>query len=79
MNICRTHLKCLTYLTLTEVWKLNATCNTSPEMSELRFFITLKDLRHTRICVKQGFWRKEKGEMWSRKECPYAILWTGVW
>ena len=34
MKICTTHLKlkkCLTYVTLTEFWKLNATCNISPE------------------------------------------------
>ena len=37
MNICRTHLKlekCLLYVTLTEFWKLKATCNISPEIAD---------------------------------------------
>ena len=48
MTICNTHLKlkkCLTYVTLTEFWKLNATCNISPETAELRIWMTLKEMR----------------------------------
>ena len=51
MNICSTHLKlkkCLTYVTLTEFCKLNATCNISPETAELRIWMTLKEMRQTR-------------------------------
>ena len=51
MNICSAHLKlkkCLTYVTLTEFWKLNATCNISPETAELRIWMTLKEMRQTR-------------------------------
>ena len=39
MNICSTHSnlkKCLRYATLTEFWKLNGTCNISPESAEWR-------------------------------------------
>ena len=39
MKICTTHLKlkkCLTYVTLTEFWKLNATCNISPETARVK-------------------------------------------
>ena len=46
MNICSTHLKlkkCLTYVTLTEFWKLNATCNISRKTVELRIWMTLKE------------------------------------
>ena len=45
MSICSTHLKlkeCLTYVTLTEFWKLNATCNISPETAELRILDDFK-------------------------------------
>ena len=76
MNICGTHLKlkkCLTYVTLTEFWKLNATCNISPETEELRIWMTLKEMRQTRICGEQELY------LWRRKEWPYATLWTGVW
>ena len=45
----------LTYVTLTEFWKLNATCNISPETTELRIWMTLKEMRHTRICGAQVF------------------------
>ena len=58
MNICCTHLKlkkCLTDVTLTEFWKLNATCNISPETAELRIWMTLEEMRQTRICGKQDF------------------------
>ena len=51
MNICSTHLKskkCLTYVTLTEFWKLNTTCNISPETAELRIWMNLKEMRQTR-------------------------------
>ena len=34
--------KCLTYVTLTEFWKLNTTCNISPETTEIRIWTTLK-------------------------------------
>ena len=56
MNICSAHLKlkkCLTYETLTEFRKLNATCNISPESTELRIWVTLKEMRQTRICREQ--------------------------
>ena len=38
MKIYTTHLKfkkCLTYMTLTEFWKVNATCNISPETTRV--------------------------------------------
>ena len=75
MNICSTHLtlkKCLTYVTLTEFWKLNVTCNISAETAELRIWMTLKGMRQTIICGEQDF------EMWRRKDWPYATFWTGV-
>ena len=40
--------ECLTYVTLTEFCKLNATCNISPEIAELRIWMTLKEMRQTR-------------------------------
>ena len=55
MNIYITLLKlrkCLTSVTLTEFWKLNAT---SPETAELRIWMTLKEMRPARICGKQDF------------------------
>ena len=58
MNICSTHLKskkCLTYVTLTEFGKLNATCKISPETAELRIWMTLKEMRQTNICQQQDF------------------------
>ena len=58
MKICTTHLKlkkCLTYVTLTEFWKPNGTCNISPETAELRILMTLKEMRQTRICGEQDF------------------------
>ena len=57
MKIFSTHLKlknCLTYATLAEFWKLNATCNISPETAELRIWITLKEMRQMHIC---DLWR----------------------
>ena len=51
MNICSTQLKFkkyLTYVTLTGFWKLNATCNISPETAELRIWMTLKEMRQVR-------------------------------
>ena len=39
-NICNTHLKlkkCLIYVTLKELWKLNGTCNILPELQNLEF------------------------------------------
>ena len=51
MNICSIHLilkNCQTHVTLTEFWKLNATCNISPETAELRIWMTLKEMRQTR-------------------------------
>ena len=62
MNICSAHLKlkkCLTYVTLTEFWKLNATCNISPETAELRIWMTLKEMRQTRRAGLLNL--KEKG------------------
>ena len=47
--------KCLTYMTLTEFWKLNVPCNTSPEITELRIWMTLKEMRQTCICGEQDF------------------------
>ena len=35
-------------MTLTELLKLNATCNISPETAELRILMTLKEMRQTR-------------------------------
>ena len=58
MNICSAHMKlkkCLTYSTLTEFWKLNATCNISPGTAELRIWMTLKGMKETRICGQQDF------------------------
>ena len=58
MSICSTHLKlkeCLTYVTLTEFWKLNATCNISPETAELRIWTTVEEMRKTRICGEHEF------------------------
>ena len=58
MNICSTHLKlkkCLTYVTLTEFGKLNATCKISPETAELRIWMTFKEIRQTYICREQDF------------------------
>ena len=54
--------KCLTYVPLTKFWKLNATCNISLETPELRLWMTLKEMRQTRICGEQDFVNvKEKG------------------
>ena len=56
MNICSTHLKlkkCLTYATLTEFGKLNATPKISPETEELRIWMTFKEIRRTLISGEQ--------------------------
>ena len=56
--ICSVQLKlknCLTYLTLTEFEKLNATCNILPETAELKIWTTLKEMRQMRICGEQDF------------------------
>ena len=56
MNICSTHLKlkkCLTYVTLTEFEKLNATPKILPEIAELTMWMTLKEVRQTLICGEQ--------------------------
>ena len=42
-------------MTLTEFGKLNANCNISPETSELRIWMTLKEMRPIRICGEQSF------------------------
>ena len=42
-------------MTLTECLKLNATCNISPEIAELRIWMTFKEIRLTRICGEQDF------------------------
>ena len=55
---CSTHLKlkkCLTYVTLTTFWKLDATCNISPEAAELKTWITLEEMRQMCVCVEQDF------------------------
>ena len=36
----------------TDFRKLNATCYVSPEISELRIWMTLKEMRQTLICGK---------------------------
>ena len=36
-----------------EFRKLNATCNISPETAELKIWMTLKEMRQTRICGEQ--------------------------
>ena len=47
---------------LTEFWKLNATCNISPEIAELRIWTTLNKMRQTHICWRAGLLNvKEKG------------------
>ena len=48
-------LKCLTYMTLTEFCKLNATCNISSETARLRIWMTLKEKRQMPICGEQDF------------------------
>ena len=63
-NICSIHLKLkkrLTYVTLTELWKLNATCKISPETVKLRIWMTLKETRQTCICGEQDLYVKKKG------------------
>ena len=58
MNLYSTHLKlkkCLTYVTLTEFGKLNATCKISPETAELIIWMTLKEMRQTCIRGEQDF------------------------
>ena len=58
MNICSTDLKlkkCLTHKTLTEVSKLNATYYISPEVAEIKIWMTLKEKRQRRICGEQDF------------------------
>ena len=68
-----THLKLkkwLTYVTLTEFWKLNATCKISPEAAELRIWMNLKEMRQT--CNKKNKkstldFRSGKIEMYSLK------------
>ena len=44
----------LRYETLTEFSKFNLTCNILPETAELRIWMTLKEMRKTRICGKQN-------------------------
>ena len=60
--------KCLTNVTLTEFWKLNASCNISPETAELRIWMTLEGMMKTHICGEQDF------QMSKRKEWQYATL-----
>ena len=58
MNISGTHLKSekgLTYVTLTEFRNLNATCNISTETSELRVWMSFKEMRQARICGQYDF------------------------
>ena len=58
MNIFSTQLKfkkCLTYVTLTKFRKQNAACNISPETEEVRIWMTLKEMKQTRICGEQDF------------------------
>ena len=58
MKICSKHLKlktCLTYVTLIEFSKLSVTCKISPEVAELRIWMTLKEMSQTRICGEQDF------------------------
>ena len=58
MNICSTLLKLkksLTYVTLTEFWKLNTTSNISAETSDLRIWMTLKEMRQVSIFGEQEF------------------------
>ena len=58
MNIGSTHLKlkkCVTYVTLTELCKLNATCNISPETAVLTIWMTLKEIRQMGICGERDF------------------------
>ena len=53
MNIGSTYLKLkkiLTYMILKESRELNATYNISPETAELRYWMTLKELRQAHIC-----------------------------
>ena len=47
--------KSLTYVSLTEFSKLNATCNISPESAELRIWMTLKEMKQIRVCGEQEF------------------------
>ena len=75
MKICSTHLtlkKRLTYVTFTEFWKLNATCNISPKTAELRIWMTLREMRPTRIYGEQAF----KCERERSDHIPYATLQT---
>ena len=37
------------------ILKLNAACNISPETGKIRIWMTLKELRQTRICGEQVF------------------------
>ena len=57
MKISCTHLKlknCLAYVTLTGFWKLNSTCNISPETAESRIWMSLKEMSQKRICGEKG-------------------------
>ena len=47
--------KCLTYVSLTEFSKLNATCKISPESAELKIWMTLKEMKQIRICGEKDF------------------------
>ena len=42
-------------MTLTEFLKLNATCYISPEIMEVRIWLTLIEMRQARICGEQDF------------------------
>ena len=42
-------------MTLAHFGELNATCSISPETPELTIWITLKEMRQTRICGEQNF------------------------
>ena len=56
MNIGSTYLKLkkiLAYMILKGFRELNATYNISPETAELRYWMTLKELRQTHICGEQ--------------------------
>ena len=56
MDIGSTYLKLkkiLAHMILKGFRELNATYNISPETAELRYWMTLKELRQTHICGEQ--------------------------
>ena len=85
MKIYSTHLKLknsLTHVTLTEFWKLCASCNISQETAESRIWLILKEVRQTRVCGEEWHmlhYEQVFGNVFERREStlheePYFLF-----